>query len=459
MMKKPNWLTKLKEKIFSREKELSLDTRSSKVRHDFYERFPMPQFYDAANNSPYVVEVFDAYLIAAQGDDYYRVAYTEDGGEFEFANPDEWVDVENTWVDVPVSEKSVNESSFAIFKQADGKYRWTTISSSAYKDRDGEIASLKAQEDDIARMDASGDYGVLRWWHMGGYGPAVEGGDYTTFKAFDGADLGVCDFSAMHGKMRIETGTFYDNEVAESLKDHVGELGVSIAFSHPASQPDAAKVLSNIHTFERSLLPNEKASNLFTSIPVIEKETKMDSTKEAKLKELIGSDAASKVLGKAATTEKAADNAGVTFKEGEQPAPAPQDNPRKIGDMTEGEFTSFLGNAMKGITAGVSEKEAKTEEILSTVQASLKSAQDADEHILAELAAIKVAHKAAQEQLAELRGDLPRSQARGYQASKDPATATEKASHMAADNGVTTKSAAEQTLDSFFGYMVSGNPA
>ena len=97
----------------------------------------------------------------------------------------------------------MESSSFAnaptgvtVFKQKDGNYRWLAVSSNAFMDGDKEIVSTKALEDDVAR---DGDRGPLRWWHE----PQL--------------DLGKADFSAMHGKMLIESGTFKSREIARDI--------------------------------------------------------------------------------------------------------------------------------------------------------------------------------------------------------------------------------------------------
>jgi hypothetical protein len=427
------WIGKFKS-LFASTKEQSLDERSMKVRHEFYERFPMPEFYDAYTVTPYVVAVYDSYVIVCQGDDYYKATYTTTDEGVEFANPAVWTEVESAWVEVSAKE---SKQDLSIFKQEDGKYRWVAFTSSAYKDRDGEIVTLKAQEEDIARMDAAGDYGVLRWWHVGDYGPTADNGDWVSYKAKSGADLGVCDFSAMHGKIRVESGTFYDNEVAEAFKEHLGSLELSNGFSHPADQPDSNKSINDMHTFERSLLPAGIASNLFTAIPVIEKEKTMNDKKESKLKSLIGEDRAAKVLGQAATTEKSADAAGVAFKEGEQTATeqiplAEASAPRKIGDMTEAEFTGFLGKSIGDALAGVSQKEAQTQAQLDEVKVGLKAAQDGNAYVLTALKAVTDIQTAQGKMLAKLDSDLPPIISRGFRASQDESTITTKEAPQAA---------------------------
>ena len=124
-----------------------------------------------------------------------------------------------------------------VFKQADGRDRWLIVSSSAFCDRDREIVSTKALEADVARADADRDYGPLRWWHV------------------KGLDIGDCDFNAMHGRLLVESGTFRDPAFAEMVKQHAGDLAVSIGFLHAETEPDANGVFHHIWRKERSLLP------------------------------------------------------------------------------------------------------------------------------------------------------------------------------------------------------------
>lgn len=175
---------------------------------------------------------------------------------------------------------------FTVFKQDDGKLRWVMFSSNPYEDRDEEYVTQKAQEFDIELMDKTGDYGVLRWWHVGK--PYFEKpGDWLSVKAGPGLDLGVCDFAAMHGRIRVESGTFYSEKVGEAVAASAPELEGSLGYAHPDDEPDAGGGYLHIKTFERSLTPKGKASNLFTSLLVESgDEAIMDNAKKKALRDL-----------------------------------------------------------------------------------------------------------------------------------------------------------------------------
>jgi hypothetical protein len=188
-------------------------------------------------------------------------------------------------------------ATLTVTKQANGAHRWVAVSSSAYRDRDGEIVSTKALEDDVARADADGNYGPLRWWHV------------------KGLDIGTCDYNAMHGRFLVESGTFANERIAKAIKEHASELAVSIGFNHSQHEPDADGVFHTIRRFERSFLPRNRESNLFTTLGAVMKEINMTKDKKDKLAELVGDEVVSDLITQADTTQKAADESGTAFKE------------------------------------------------------------------------------------------------------------------------------------------------
>lgn len=269
-----------------------------------------------------------------------------------------------------------------VFKQADGRDRWLIVSSSAFRDRDREIVSTKALEADVARADADRDYGPLRWWHV------------------KGLDIGDCDFNAMHGRLLVESGTFRDPAFAEMVKQHAGDLAVSIGFLHAETEPDAAGVFHHIWRKERSLLPRGKESNLLTFVSVVSKESTMTNEKVDKLKELVGDpDVVDGLIAGATEVEKSAEAAGLAFKEagapagagetaksktpapdsevedemspddpaedaaeGETPAPPAKKKAKRdtIGTMSMEEFAGRMGEAFKASMAAMVESQKAT---------------------------------------------------------------------------------------------------
>jgi len=212
------------------------------------------------------------------------------------------------------------KEAFTVYKAADGTPRWLARSTTAYRDRDGEILSVAALDADSQRMTATKQYGPLRWWHVGRPDPANAAAPWGP-----GLDLGDCDFSMVIGRTRVESGTFKSAAIARAVARAADQLELSPGFFHPPTAPDAGGVFAQIRTFERSLVPTRyaRASNLFTGIAV--KEHRMDANEidkrfKAAIAELgLSPDQAAALGQQIAQTDKAAQAAGIAFKSQDAP--------------------------------------------------------------------------------------------------------------------------------------------
>lgn len=282
-------------------------------------------------------------------------------------------------------------ASLKVYKDAAGAWRWVAISSNSYLDRDGEIVSQKALEDDVARADAEGDYGPLLFWHD----PALV--------------LGDTDFNAMTGRMLVESGTFKSAAVAERVAQAQAAHGMSIGFRHPRSEPGADGVFKNIRRFERSLLPLEFASNPYTAFSV-KKGHAMDQKKREALAALIGEDAATELIAAAQTKQASNEAAGVRTKEAETPAEAaaaPAAEPY-VSDLKAAELVESLKAAFADVVAHLLAT-VKEQQDAAATKAAGEQAQ--------ELATVKAALSEAEAKVKEfekLLGELPRAQQRAY---------------------------------------------
>jgi len=298
---------------------------------------------------------------------------------------------------------------FVTLKQTDGALRWILFSSSSYEDRDGEIISQKALEEDTERMNRTGQFGTLDWWHT----PIV---------------LGDCDFSAMHGRISVESGTFRDQDIGEAIARAAKSLGASRTFLHPITQPDAHRVYHNIRTVSRAILPAEYASNVLTLVEVA-KENPMLEDKIKKLKELLGGtpEAEAKVdalLQSAEQLDKAAQDAGLVSKEAITPsdsASMDKDDKRAwfVADMTPEEFDQRLRAAVEQfLTPAV---KALGEQIAAMNEAQAKTVKEHNDNLLAQIKAMQDANTTLAARLAALEGLTPRA----YRATQDPQTAVD----------------------------------
>ena len=326
---------------------------------------------------------------------------------------------------------------FSTFKQANGRYRWILFSSSSFLDRDGEIISQAAQEQDCAYMNAHKQFGTLDWWHS----PAI---------------LGDCDFAAMHGRIRVESGLYRDDAIGAAMAAHQNDLGASIAFFHPVGEP-VDGVYQNIKTFSRAILPRGTESNLLTRLFVAEEDKTMVKEKFDALVNLLGGgpDAQNKVtaiLGTAAATEAKAANAGLAFKaagdppvdeekpaEGETPAADPtaadaQPAPEAKDDMTgavtqapepEGDETAQLVAAMQSVIAPLVARIEELSASLGQMSANVTQMESAKQAQTDALATAAKQIGALETRVKELEGDTPRGFAKpGFVASRSDTNLT-----------------------------------
>jgi hypothetical protein len=333
---------------------------------------------------------------------------------------------------------SAGAGAFQVFKASHGQYRWISISSSAFEDRDEEIVCKAALASDCDRADADGDYGPLRWWHL------------------PGVDIGDCDFNAMSGRCLIEMGTFRSAAVARAAQQAAPDLELSLGFKHYPDEP-VGGVFSYIRRFERSLVPRGRVSNLLTSFAVAHKEPRMDPAKLKTALEKLGTSPEARavmetIIAEAQTREKAADEAGLAFKDAppwaqaligridalEEAFKAPMDALEMldagtteaadgeadmadgegddadagyaIGDMTRDEFKALMGEVLNELGGK-----------LSTMDAELK-AMGYERRMKAHeagLAAIGKQVEAILTTVKELNGDAPAGRHTGHKASED----------------------------------------
>ncbi|KKN85734.1 hypothetical protein LCGC14_0275390 [marine sediment metagenome] len=183
------------------------------------------------------------------------------------------------------------QNVFFTTKQHDGQYRWVSISSTAFMDREFDIVSSKALErsaDSVVK-----DRGPLRFWHV------------------RGVDFGNCDFAMHDGLCLIESGLWYNDAVSQQARKetsrHPERWAISIAFlSDPTDKERNVDVrgkrVNNVYhsiaILERSLLPVQQSANVFSRITT-EGEPEMLQHKIAILRELLGDELATKAVSQA----------------------------------------------------------------------------------------------------------------------------------------------------------------
>lgn len=240
------------------------------------------------------------------------------------------------------SEKTITDrGSVFLVEKAGAPTRWIAFSSNGFRDRTGEIIATKALEDAVEKASNKEAHGPLRLYHV------------------DGADVGVCDFQAVHDRFLIESGTFDDTEIGRKALDYVRttdeKQGVSIGFIYPKDRFDGEVYDGEIRIVERSLAPWEDVCNPWTSFESLEGVTSMNDAQRAYLDRVAGPEFASKLILTAETKTKELEDL-VAFRaqdvnaSGENSGDAGQGS--GSGAQTAGDGTPGGGNAGEGNVSG-----------------------------------------------------------------------------------------------------------
>jgi hypothetical protein len=158
----------------------------------------------------------------------------------------------------PVKVEFIPTGRCTVKRQADGKYRITSVACTAILNRDGEIDTTELFDDFIARIDSGkAEYPELDFFHV------------------DGLEIGKCDFIARDGYALITSGVFYEDDfsqkVARGLEASGEKWGQSITFFPYKSEEmnvSGVKIRANTRgvLHKVAVLPEDKAAALFTSV-------------------------------------------------------------------------------------------------------------------------------------------------------------------------------------------------
>lgn len=171
-------------------------------------------------------------------------------------------------------------SRTTVVRQANGRARWFSISSTAVLNRVGEIDSREMYDSFIQHAKETGEYPYRCFFHQG-----------EQFRT------GQCDFLARDGYVYITSGLYDDNDIAmaeiEALERDKEYWGESIKFM-PTSPPEIVEIDGveiPVYTrgvqIEVSLLPERKAAAWFTTVQEV---YTMNEQIKAELLRLYGGD-------------------------------------------------------------------------------------------------------------------------------------------------------------------------
>lgn len=168
-------------------------------------------------------------------------------------------------------------AGFKVYCAKEGKLRWLSRSTTAFKDKEGEIFRTKALENAVEQAEQRGDKGPLMLWHI------------------KGTEIGRCDFQAVIGRFLVESGSFDDTPQAEKAIKFFSENGdtpyeMSVGYQYKTTDR-ADAVYDWLRILERSVCPPGVAANPWTGITIKEVEPMaLNETKKAFLEGVFGAE-------------------------------------------------------------------------------------------------------------------------------------------------------------------------
>lgn len=180
----------------------------------------------------------------------------------------------------------VTGRQLTVKRQADGQIRWFAMPAcTAVLNRSGEIDSRALFDSFVEYVERTGAYPELDFFHLG-----------------ERVLLGKADWVARDGFLYCASGTFYDTPIAraaaQSLEDNPNYWGLSIAYL-PTHEPEMLRSADGVEIpvfnvgINRfiSLLPEDTAASIFTSISTKEEVNRMNKKMKEALEKLTGKDA------------------------------------------------------------------------------------------------------------------------------------------------------------------------
>lgn len=185
--------------------------------------------------------------------------------------PGEWIEVVQEFTPVPGAEDGEDRkrTRTTVRQQADGSYRWISVSCAAVLNRSGSIDSRELFDSFIRSAETTGKYPIRQFYHQG-----------SVFRT------GKCDFLARDGYLLITSGVYDDTELArreiQARKDEPDFWGDSIGFI-PTSDPEMWEVADGITVpvyrtgvmEEVSTLPEGEAASWFTNASIMQEVNRM----------------------------------------------------------------------------------------------------------------------------------------------------------------------------------------
>lgn len=283
-----------------------------------------------------------------------------------------------------------SKGSLAVYKQADGAYRWFGWVSNHFRDNDRprEIISGKAHMDFVSWADKEQKYPELWLWHV------------------PGSKVGVADWLEFADGFLMSSGTF--DKGKEGIAERLAAADEPLTMSHGfyrLKAMDGDGVTDAYRMFEASILPQGAEANPWTRFGAIkEADMPISEAKKAFLAKYLDAETITKLEGDTEGLRKAAESAGVDWKdvEGAEVPPVPEAVPAEptvdVAALTASVADALVERLqMKELSALVSDIKAQTDGVpdlvkrLAALEGEVKGLKADDDQKMAAKMAPKVA--------------------------------------------------------------------
>jgi hypothetical protein len=276
-------------------------------------------------------------------------------------------------------------TGFKAFKDAEGKPRWVSWTTNAFKDLEKEIFATKALENYAGAAMEKGEHGELWIGHIP-------------------AKIGTPDGHIMLGRFLVETGLFDDTadgkKAAEFYLTAEEPLEMSHRYLYDRKDREDG-VYEWVRILERSVLPAGTAANPWTSFTTLTKEAKEmpDAKTVAHFKKVLGEERYKELEGNTEALSKALEAIGVDFKglepKGEEPKKAEEPKVAPAPATATDEVKPAFAAAQKDFDA-LGQRVKASEEKLGGIEKALADLT-AKVDALAKTDGAKIAQKAKEE--------------------------------------------------------------
>lgn len=221
-------------------------------------------------------------------------------------------DPESAWKDhegpVEYTDPAEDPGSFVHFRDQQGALRWLTVHTNKFKDRGGEIFADAAHQEYVEHVQRTGDYPVLRFWHM------PRNDLQPVYKS--SLDLGKADLVAYDSNgFVIASGTFYPEmlDVVERIESQFKDLGCSHGYTYRASDLRDG-VISRYRTFEVTIVPRPFEANPLTMAAIGREAHMFDQKSRDRAVAIFGPERIARLEQELAGVRTAAEASGIAYR-------------------------------------------------------------------------------------------------------------------------------------------------